>query len=436
MRMRKLFLILFVLLITVSTVRSQETSVVNILDRAQPFFFDALNFANTDEFGLHGRLDLYVHIPFNIVQFVKKDEFYFGAYSITVLVTSSDGKLIEELSWERSLKVLDFERTNNPHVYDLSSKSLTLSPDDVIVEVVFEDKESQRKYRSTKSMRISDFDKDRFGQSDIMLVAGITENNSKRRITPQINPNMSIDQDGLHIYYEAYNPYDISSVNILYRIKRLTKLVSERSEKQALKKGINSFLTNVNSDEFSVGAYTIEVVLSNPNDTTQSGIFSSAKKTFVLEWVSSSGSPIQITNLDEAVEQLQYFAKSEEIDYIEDAPDEEEKRKRFEAFWERNNPVPGATVNKAMVEYYGRVAYANEHFSHFQKGWKSDRGMVFILYGPPSYIERHPSVPDSSPYNIWEYFDIGRRFTFVDYNGFGDYRLLYPIWDERNRLLN
>ena len=113
---------------------------------------------------------------------------------------------------------------------------------------------------------------------------------------------------------------------------------------------------------------------------------------------------------------------------------EEERRKRFEEFWEKNNPIPGAKTNRAMIEYYSRVSYANEHFRHFIEGWKTDRGMIYIIYGPPNYVDRHPSESDTPPYEIWEYYDVNKRFTFIDETGFGDYRLRYPIWDDRNRL--
>jgi hypothetical protein len=41
---------------------------------------------------------------------------------------------------------------------------------------------------------------------------------------------------------------------------------------------------------------------------------------------------------------------------------------------------------------------------------------------------------ETKPYEVWEYYELNRRYVFVDESGFGDYRLLYPIWDDRNRL--
>jgi hypothetical protein len=56
-------------------------------------------------------------------------------------------------------------------------------------------------------------------------------------------------------------------------------------------------------------------------------------------------------------------------------------------------------------------------------------GMVYIIFGEPSNIERHPYEMDTKPYEIWAYYNINKQFVFVDNSGFGDYRLITPIWD-------
>ena len=82
-----------------------------------------------------------------------------------------------------------------------------------------------------------------------------------------------------------------------------------------------------------------------------------------------------------------------------------------------------------MDEYYGRIQFANQNFGHYIDGWKTDMGMIYVIFGSPSNIERHPFELDSKPYEIWTYYDLGREFIFVDMSGFGDYRLQTPLWD-------
>ncbi len=69
----------------------------------------------------------------------------------------------------------------------------------------------------------------------------------------------------------------------------------------------------------------------------------------------------------------------------------EEREQFIEAFWQRRNPDPDSSVNAFKDEHYRRIAYANEHFAAGLPGWKSDRGRIYIVWGPPDSIDEHPT---------------------------------------------
>jgi len=58
---------------------------------------------------------------------------------------------------------------------------------------------------------------------------------------------------------------------------------------------------------------------------------------------------------------------------------------------------------------------------------------VFIVLGSPNNVDRHPFDYDSKPYEVWSYYEFNRQVVFVDETGFGDYKLLTPIWDLLHR---
>lgn len=96
------------------------------------------------------------------------------------------------------------------------------------------------------------------------------------------------------------------------------------------------------------------------------------------------------------------------------------------AFWERRNPTPGASQNSFQEEHYRRLAYANTHFAAGVPGWKTDRGRLYIMYGPPDRVDLNPAL--SPPSEIWHYAfikGIGRNlaFGFTDNCRCGDYRV-------------
>ncbi|MDZ7822184.1 MAG: GWxTD domain-containing protein [Candidatus Marinimicrobia bacterium] len=63
-----------------------------------------------------------------------------------------------------------------------------------------------------------------------------------------------------------------------------------------------------------------------------------------------------------------------------------EKRKFFTETWENLDPTPGTERNELMNEYYYRVQTANQRFSGQREGWRSDRGMIYIIYGEPDAV--------------------------------------------------
>jgi len=110
-----------------------------------------------------------------------------------------------------------------------------------------------------------------------------------------------------------------------------------------------------------------------------------------------------------------------------------EDRDRFiERFWKCRDPTPGTPENEFKEEHYRRIAFANMHFGWDKvPGWETDRGRVYIRYGPPDEITQEPlRVGNTSKKRteIW-YFDWIRNgkpmnFRFTDFCGCGDYRFV------------
>lgn len=139
------------------------------------------------------------------------------------------------------------------------------------------------------------------------------------------------------------------------------------------------------------------------------------------------GIPSSISDLGLAIRQVKYIATVEENRRLRNASIQDRGR-LFREFWKKRDPDPETEENELMQEYYYRVEYANENYSTHRSGWESDRGRIYILYGEPTQIERHPFEAESRPYEIWYYHNINRQFVFVDYTGFGDYSLTGPQW--------
>jgi GWxTD domain-containing protein len=69
----------------------------------------------------------------------------------------------------------------------------------------------------------------------------------------------------------------------------------------------------------------------------------------------------------------------------------EEREQFIEQFWQRRNPDPDSAENTFKEEHYRRIAYTNEHYASGIPGWKTDRGRIYIMWGPPDEVDSHPS---------------------------------------------
>jgi len=146
-----------------------------------------------------------------------------------------------------------------------------------------------------------------------------------------------------------------------------------------------------------------------------------------------------------------YYRKwlAEDVGYI--ATDEERTafkalltdaaREQFaQQFWRRRDPTPDTVENEYREEYYRRLAYANEQFATNIPGWKTERGIVYIKYGPPDERTVPGGANGGVPYERWLYHYMENFFApnveieFVDATGSGDFRVLLDP-PEREALL-
>jgi GWxTD domain-containing protein len=90
-------------------------------------------------------------------------------------------------------------------------------------------------------------------------------------------------------------------------------------------------------------------------------------------------------------EDVAYIITDEERAAFKRLATDEEREQFIEQFWLRRDPTPDTVENEFKEEHYRRIAYANEHYASGIPGWKTDRGRIYITYGPADEIESHPS---------------------------------------------
>jgi len=87
-----------------------------------------------------------------------------------------------------------------------------------------------------------------------------------------------------------------------------------------------------------------------------------------------------VKTFNEIMPPLIYISTSAETSLIRNA---EDPKKAFDQFWIDNAKVP-SLASEAVARYYERVASANYLFTSFKEGWKTDMGIIYIIFGPPN----------------------------------------------------
>ena len=138
-----------------------------------------------------------------------------------------------------------------------------------------------------------------------------------------------------------------------------------------------------------------------------------------------------------------YIITQEEKEAFFELNTDEEREQFIEQFWLRRDPTPETVENEYKEEHYRRIAYANERFASGKPGWRTDRGRIYIAWGPPDEIESHPSggtyfremdegggQTSTFPFERWRYRylegeNLGQEIIleFVDPTMSGEYRL-------------
>jgi GWxTD domain-containing protein len=90
-------------------------------------------------------------------------------------------------------------------------------------------------------------------------------------------------------------------------------------------------------------------------------------------------------------EDVRWIISDEEREAFLKLSNDEERDQFIEQFWLRRDPTPDTVENEFKEEHYRRIAYANEHFAAGIPGWRTDRGRMYVMYGPPDEIDSHPS---------------------------------------------
>lgn len=386
------------------------------------FFIDHAVFADS----VDNRLEVYYKIFNDGLNYVKKGDKFVANYEVNVIIIGDKEKQVTGKSVEKTYVLDSYENTSSETGYLINQISIPLTPGNYGLVCKLIDHNSNEV--STIEAKVNSYSFNRSGDlADIEFIqekAEPDENSPFTKAGLAVLPTVERSLDGelqkLGFYTEVYAAGHLGqTLKLRYRIEN--KRRGEPIDSVIMLK-VESPVVSVREFVPIVDLYQEEYDL---HLTLLSGDKALAERTarFHLKWTVSS---LVKNDFEYAVSQLKYIIKKEEKKELLDVPDSL-RLEAFEKFWKNHDPTPTTARNELRDEYYRRIRYANQYYpTANREGWETDRGMVYIKYGEPDQIERHPFEMDTKPSQIWYYYTQRRTFAFLDSRGDGDYQLQYP----------
>jgi GWxTD domain-containing protein len=405
-------------------------------------FLDYTCFFENGSTGIEGqeenwRLEIYYKVFNHNLTFIKEQDKFKASYEVEIVLFSKN-KQFTASSYEEEYVVESYAETQSSSNFLINQVNLSVPAGEYKLSFKLIDHNSEQVLKSEQPISIISLKGNEPAFSSIELARSVKENQDSPKFTkrgkeiiPSVSGIFGDPEDFLWIYFEMYNfkALRAEDYSLVCELEAGNKsIVFKDTTSISLLPVIDqtSFydFKKISINEIKDGAYTLHLKLLNKEGKVRA----KAQKELNIEW----SLLYQVkNNYPQAVELLRYVASDKELKELKEAK-EEDRTKKWIDFWKSKDPTPDTPENELMEEYYKRVKYANEHFGIYNKeGYKTDMGVVYIKFGPPDEVDRHPFELSSRPYLVWYYYRLHRKFLFVDVTGYGEYELQYPYNGKR-----
>jgi len=360
----------------------------------------------------------FVEVSSNALQFLKKDNLFEAKYEVNIAILNDDNEKKSSQLFSDTIIVKKFGDTTSKIKKKIITTAFVLPFDNYTVTSSLKDLDVKLSGKKEQEINLKYLSKSTSLKiyEPIFLKEGKGSWGFGLNKFPTVANRVISDNNIISLnQYIVLNPgpYNITMSVISQKTVQWEDSIDAVSEGDVV-----SHLANIPIKDIDKRDLTIKVVVTQ-NDSVSSKSFSfKIKNTMLFDG---------IDNIDTALAQMSYILTPKEKKELKNLK-QSEKEKFFRTVWAKRDPIVKTKVNELMEEYYSRVSFTEENFSRGTSGgWKSDMGMVYILFGKPDDMKRSMNMQGSYNYEKWYYFQIGEEFTFIDDYGFGDYRLKTPL---------
>jgi len=371
-----------------------------------------------------GFLDIYIKMPYSKLQFVKKSNSFQASYDLSVEISSKESAKIERKFWREEISTIDFLETSSDKIFMHSQTKVELLPGTYNILLEITSLNSSQNFSLQKTAEIKAFWENELVISEPVFI-NYTEMESNNFEILADKENITTDYSGgIGIFFKIFNKSK-KDFNLKWRVSSFYSSELELFADDILVPSTDLIMEKylpLDKNLLYSGPYIVVITAE------QNGSIYETEKKFNLMWLDK---PINLDNIDELLDQMRHILHKDTFEVVRrKSPDG--KKAYFQDFWRIRDPEPNTKNNELMIEYFRRIDYVNQNFSHSKAiGRKSDRGRIYIVYGEPSRRIILYNEPGKPPFEIWIYSQINRKFLFVDKYRTGEF-LQTPFTREYN----
>jgi len=356
-----------------------------------------------------------VSIQNDILQFRKTDNGYLARYRVSIAVRSDSVSLLQ-FSTVHEITFEDFKRTNSTkevqaHTYRLnnSPEAFKLNAGDYTSLLEVQDLTTKKSIQRKLNLNLEQNFPDRHF-NNICFLDRHPDSSASFPLAPY---QKNLDYNKTYYAFTRIKTDSSYANQVQIKLSREKQLMLETKLTIPAENSVLSVLYALPTDSLSEGDYKLDISAGNIRQ----------KISFSVVWFKK---PTYLYELDLALRPMRYLLSEQEFDSAKDMSSVQ-LATWFKSFWKDRDPSPQTLYNELLFEYYQRVNESNFKFrSRSKEGWETDRGKIFILFGPPKSIENGRYASHSLPYIIWQYAD-SLKFIFVDKKRNGEFNLTETV---------
>ncbi len=365
-------------------------------------------------------------LPNTALRFQRDRDGFVGEYAVAVTF-SRDTQVVKRVERREAVRIPTFSETGRTEESVVFQQIVALEPGRYTVEVRVRDGFSPRGFTAHDTLAVP-----AYGAHAARLAAAVVyqaEGRRSRDSIPELilNPRhvVPFGSAAPGVYLEGYGvPADtVLPVRVVDGSGRVVWAGSASLDAGGA--ALRHALVRVPPDSLPLGKLWVELgAAAGPPVPADADARGSAGREPLLVSVSEQW---MVANFDDMLQFLRYIARPAELDSLRHASGAE-RRELWDDFWARRDPIPATPENEYRDAFFDRVKVATEQLAEpAVPGWRTDRGRVYIVLGPPDDVHRQEgSVPGGAAVIEWLYAGgaVGHvNLTFLDRDGFGRFRL-------------